>query len=181
MVAYGMRYIVRFREWRDCDQGNANTELVEVRAFRRVRARGIGRHCRAELDCVFYAGVGRAQGVAGALRAASWLLAGRRIRQIGALTGCDSVRSEPMILRRGRRRGVIVEPAVLIIGKKDDRVFPVRTVANGVNYLRDVGLPALNVGRRMLIVFARRSGQAKIGVDKRNRRQRSCRSRGQKG
>jgi len=68
---------------------------------------------------------------------------------------------------------VIVEAAVLIVGKKDYGVLPVRTVANCVNYPGDVGLASLNIRWRMLVVFQGRSGQAKIWIDKRDRGQQS--------
>src|ERR1700719_4296959 len=79
-----------------------------------------------------------------------------------------------MILRSRRRRSVIVETAVLIVGKKYDGIFPVRTVTNRVDYLRDEGLSSLNVRGRMLVIFGRGSGQAEIWIDERNRGQCAC-------
>ena len=78
-----------------------------------------------------------------------------------------------MILARGRWRGMIVETAVLVVGKEYDGILPVRPVANSVDYLRDVGLASLDVRWWMLIVFGRGSGQAKIWIDERNRGQRA--------
>src|ERR1700726_3453910 len=80
-----------------------------------------------------------------------------------------------MILVRGRRGSMIVETAVLVVGKEYDGILPVRPVANSVNYLRDVGLASLDVRWWMLIVFGCGSGQAKIWIDERNRGQRACR------
>src|SRR6202021_2658967 len=81
-----------------------------------------------------------------------------------------------MILRSGRRCNVIVKPAVLIVGKKDDRILPVRTVPHRADHLRNISLASLDVGGWMLIVFGRGSGQAKIGIHKGNRRQGARRS-----
>ena len=70
-----------------------------------------------------------------------------------------------MILRSGRRHGMIIEATVLVVGEKDNRILPVRAAAHRVDDLRNVGLAALNVGWRMLIIFARGPRQAKIGID----------------
>src|SRR5712671_6216043 len=79
-----------------------------------------------------------------------------------------------MILRGRRRRSVIVETAVLIVGKKYDGILPVRTVANCADYLGDEGLAALDICGRMLVIFGRGPGQAEIWIDERNRRQCAC-------
>ena len=74
-----------------------------------------------------------------------------------------------MTLGRGRRRNVIVVAAVFVIGNQDDRVFPVRAVANRVDHLRNEGLASLNVGRRMFVIFRSGAGKhAEIRIDEGN-------------
>ena len=110
-------------------------------------------------------------GLLGTRRAPSGLLARGRIGQIFALTGVDAIRIACMILRGLWRCGVIVKAAVLIVGQEDDGIFPVRTVANCVDYLRHEGLASLNIRWRMLVIFGRGSRQPEIWIHKRNRRQ----------
>src|SRR5436190_24000573 len=71
---------------------------------------------------------------------------------------------------------MIVKSAVLIVSNDDDRVFPGRAISHRAHDLRHVSLPALNVGRRMFVVFIRRPFQTEIRINERNRRKSSGRS-----
>src|SRR5258708_11745086 len=173
MIANRVRNIVGFRKRRNRHKGNADPELIEVGTSCRIWTRRVRRKFRAKQYRIFYAGVRRAHRITGAFRATPRLFTCRWIRKVGALPRGNSVRRQSVILRRRRRRCVIVEAAVLIVGEEDYGVLPVRTVANCVDYLRNVGLASLYIRWWMLIVFERRSGQTKIWIDKRDRGQQS--------
>src|SRR5689334_7448309 len=67
---------------------------------------------------------------------------------------------------------MIVEAAMLVIRNKDDRILPVRPIANRVHDLRYISLSPLNIGGRMFVILCRPSFQPEIGIYKRHRRQR---------
>jgi len=67
-------------------------------------------------------------------------------------------------LWRLRRLGVIVKSSMLVISDDHDRILPVGAVAYRVDDLRDIRLPALNVGRWVLVVFGGGSFQTEIGI-----------------
>src|SRR5215472_13424445 len=164
VITGGVRNVVRLRERRDRHEGHAEAQLIEVSAGSREWTSG--RKAWAKLRCRGFAD--------GALRTTTGLLAGRGIGEISALTGVDAVWIGGMVPLRPRRSYVIVRAAVLVIGNENDAVLPERAVANGIHYLRNKGLAALNVGGRMLVVFGLESTeQAKVGINKGDLRQRA--------
>jgi hypothetical protein len=48
---------------------------------------------------------------------------------------------------------VIVVATMLVVSDDDDRILPERAATDGIYDLRDIGLPALDVGGRVLVVF----------------------------
>ena len=48
---------------------------------------------------------------------------------------------------------VIIVTTVLVVSNDDDRILPERAVADGIYDLRDIGLSALDVSGRVLVVF----------------------------
>ena len=165
VIADGVRDVVALGEGRDGDEGNADSELIKVGALGRVGAGGIGSEGRAERDGVVQAGVGVAEEVGVALCAAAGLKAGGWVRKIGALSGRDAVGIALAGLGSVGRTDMVVGTAVLIVGDEDDGVLPTGAVADGVDDLRDVGLAALDVGGRMLVVFEGRAAESKVGID----------------
>jgi len=135
VIADGVRDVVALGEGRDCDEGNADSELIEVGALGRVGAGGIGGEGGAERDCVIQAGVGVAEKVGAAPGATAGLQAGGRVGEIGALAGRDAVGIALVGLRSVGRGDVVVETAVLIVGDEDDRILPAGAVADGVDDL----------------------------------------------
>ena len=65
----------------------------------------------------------------------------------------NSVRCAVSTLPSCGRVDVIVKTSVLIMSNEDDRIFPVRPVADCIHDFRDMGLPPLNVRRWMFIIF----------------------------
>ncbi len=61
---------------------------------------------------------------------------------------------------------MIVEAAMLVVQDEDDRILPERPIANRIHDLRDVKLPALNVGGRVLVILKRVAFEAEIRIDK---------------
>jgi len=165
VIADGVRDVLALGEGRDGDEGNADSELIEVGALGRVGAGGIGGEGGAERDRVVQAGVGVAEEVGVALGAAAGLQAGGRVRSVGALAGRDTVGIGLTGLAGVGRTDVVVGTAVLIVGDEDDGILPAGAVADGVDDLRDVGLAALNVGRRMLVVFEGYAAESEVGID----------------
>src|SRR5207253_127795 len=109
----------------------------------------------AERDRVLHAGIRHAGEVVRALGTSAWLLAGRWIGEVGALA-----RRNPVGLDRRRRRNVIVETAVLVVDEEEHAVPPVGPVAQRVHHIGDEGLPALDVGGRVLVVLCDCAEQA---------------------
>ncbi|MDX6464857.1 MAG: hypothetical protein QOE55_8554 [Acidobacteriaceae bacterium] len=165
VIADGVRDVVALGEGRDGDEGNADSVLSEVGALGRVGAGGIGSEGRAERDGVVQAGVGVAEEVGVALGAASGLQAGGRVRSVGALAGRDAVGIGLAVLAGVGRADVVVGTAVLIVGDEDDGVLPAGAVADGIDDLGDVGLAALDVGGRMLVVFEGNAAESEVGID----------------
>src|SRR5579859_209045 len=164
MVAHGVGDVMPLGEWRHRDEGHAKAELIKAGALVGEWAGRVGCKRRAEsfLD-------GKA---ALAFRASAWLFAAGRIRSIGAQSGHNSIGCAGATLPGARRFDVIVRTAMFIVGDKDDGVFPKGPVAHRVDHLGDKSLAALNVSRRMLVVFF--SKNSKIRINKRNFRQRTC-------
>jgi hypothetical protein len=48
---------------------------------------------------------------------------------------------------------VIIVTTMLVVSDDDDRVLPERAIADGIYDLRDLGLSALDVRWRVLVVF----------------------------
>ena len=165
VIADGVRDVLAFGEGRDGDEGDADSVLIEVGALGRVGTGGVGSEGGAERDGVVHAGVGVADEVGVALGAASGLQAGGRVGEIGALAGRDAVGIALAGLAGVGRADVVVGTAVLIVGDEDDGILPAGAVADGVDDLRDVGLAALDVGGRMLVVFKGRAGESEVGID----------------
>ena len=180
MIADGVRDVVALGEGRDGDEGNADSELIEVGALRRVGAGGIGGEGGAERDGVVQAGVGVAEEVGVALGPAAGLQAGGRVGEIGALAGRDAVGIALAGLRSMGRTDVVIETAVLIVGDEDDRILPVGAVADGIDDLGDVSLAALDVGGRMLVVFEGPAATSEVGIEEGDLRKRPRRSLGEK-
>ena len=165
VIADGVRDVVAPGEGRDGDEGNADSVLIEVGALGRVGAGGIGSEGGAERDGVVQAGVGVADEVGVAFGPAAGLQAGGRVRSVGALAGRDAVGIGLAGLASVGGADVIVGTAVLIVGDEDDGILPAGAVADGVDDLRDVGLAALDVGGRMLVVFEGNAAESEVGID----------------
>src|ERR1035437_1202127 len=142
VIADHVRDVMRLREGRDHDERNPEAELIEIGALRRVW-RGFWSECRADGLDVALAEV--------ALRATAWQQARRRTGQVFAQTRIDAVGIEGSALRGGRRRYVIIESAVLVVGQEDDRVLPVGSVADGPDDLRGDVFTGADVPGRVFI------------------------------
>lgn len=94
--------------------------LIESGAVGRIRPSRVTREGRAQLFGVGHGVVGRLDQIRGALRAATWLKAGGRIREIRALARSYAIRGECPALVRSRWMNVIVEASVLIVGEQHD-------------------------------------------------------------
>lgn len=63
---------------------------------------------------------------------------------------------------------MVLVTAVLIVGDEDNAVLPEGTVPHGVHDLRDEGLAALNIARRVLIVFRFDPEDAEVRINERD-------------
>src|SRR5690349_7228262 len=111
-----MRDILRFGKRRDRNEWDPESELIKAGAFIREWPCGIGCKCGAKRLLNVQA--------QRALRASPGLLAGWRIRKIGAQPGHDAVRGSRVSLWRPRRSHVIVRASMFIVSDEDDRIFP---------------------------------------------------------
>src|SRR5580658_8150273 len=128
MVNHGMRNILGLRERRNCKKRHSHAKLVKRAATGRIRACGVLRQCRAELLGILNARVSIIV-IRRAFGTSAWLLTGRRVREILALTGINSVWIPLSGLDRPRRQAMIVEATPFIPADEDNRVFPIRSVA----------------------------------------------------
>jgi hypothetical protein len=55
---------------------------------------------------------------------------------------------------------------MLVVQDEDDRILPEGPIANRIHDLRDVILPALNVGGRVLVILKGVAFEAEIRIDK---------------
>ena len=137
VIADGVRHVMRLGEWRHRDERHPEAELIEVGTARRIGARLSGTG-RPTSDSEAWTDGGRIRlatstrttkrSVHRTLRTAAGLLAGRRVREILALTGVDAVGIQGAPLRSWSRGNVIIEAAVLVVRDEEDRVLPVRAV-----------------------------------------------------
>src|SRR5207247_9604122 len=119
----------------------------------------------AEQFCSHDAGIDGAYEIRGTFCASTRLLAGGRIGEIGTLSGSNSIRGQSSALLGPRRFGMIVESAVIVVGNKYDRVFPIGSAADRIHYLRDKSLSSLYVGWRLLVIFTLYCDECEIGID----------------
>src|ERR1035437_950405 len=143
VIAHRVRDVVRLRKRRYHDERNAESELIEIRALRRVWRGFWSEKCRADGGDVALAEL--------ALRASAWQQARRRIGQVFAQARIDAVGIEGSTLRGGRRRYVIIKSTVLVVGQEDDRVLPVGSLADGPDDLRGDVFTGADVPRRVFI------------------------------
>ena len=130
MIANAVRNVARFRERGNCNEWKAGTQLIKIGALQRIRTSWIGSQRRAEQFCIHDAGIDGAYEIRGTFCASTWLLAGRRIGEIGALSGSNSIRRQGSALLGLRRFGMIVESAVIVVGInmiESSQLGPLRT------------------------------------------------------
>src|ERR1044071_1310675 len=156
MVAHSVRYVVRLGKRRDGDEWHPEPKLIEAGALVREGVCGGKAGAKSFFDIQ----------ADGAVCSATRLLAGRRIRKVGAQPRHDSIGRTLAALAGPRRTPMIVRASVLVIGKEDDGILPVRAIAHGVDHLRNEGLAALDIGRRVLVILCGSSKKTEAGIDK---------------
>src|SRR5215469_11383238 len=120
MITCRMRYICRFGEWRNRDQWDTNSKLIESRATCRERPGWITGQRGTQRFGIDECRIGCADEIPGTFRTASRLLTKWRKREIFALPRKDAIRSARSVLQCARRFGMVIEPAMLIVQNKYD-------------------------------------------------------------
>src|ERR1700756_2122154 len=161
-----MRHVRRLGERRHCDHRYSHSKLVECGATGGEWPGWILRQSRAKRFSIQQRRIGRTDKIPRTLRAASRLLAEWWQRQIFALSGEDAIRRTSAVLRSTWWPGVVVESAMLVVQNKYDGILPEWPVAHGVHDIGNMILPALNICRRMLVVFQRSARSSQIRVHK---------------